>query len=91
MVSAARGRNVRRYRYRIVVSGRLGETSRAAFEDLCVEPNDANTGMTGELDQAALHGVLNRILGLGLELVALSRQDDEPNAKRPAPGRDGRV
>jgi hypothetical protein len=62
-------------RYRIIVSGTLGETSRAVFEDLCVEPVGANTGLTGELDQAGLYGVLDRIQALGLELVALSRLD----------------
>ena len=67
-----------RHRYRIIVSGRLGEISRQAFEDLSVDSDGANTGLTGELDQAALHGVLNRILSLGLELVALSRPDDGP-------------
>ena len=64
-------------RYRIIVSGALGETSRAAFEDLCVEPVGANTGLTGELDQAGLYGVLDRIQALGLELVAVSRLDGE--------------
>jgi hypothetical protein len=29
--------------------------------------------LTGDLDQAALYSALNRILALGLELVALSR------------------
>ena len=66
-----------RHRYRIIVSGRLGEISRQAFEDLSVDSDGANTGLTGELDQAALDGVLNRIPAFGLELVALSRLDDE--------------
>jgi hypothetical protein len=65
------------HRYRVIVSGRLGEISRGVFEDLCVESDGANTGLTGELDQAALYGVLDRIQSLGLELVALSRLDDE--------------
>ena len=38
-------------------------------------------GLTGELDQAALYGVLNRILAFGLELVALSRLGDEPKRR----------
>jgi hypothetical protein len=54
---------------------------REVFEDLCVEYNGANTALTGELDQAALHGVLNRILAFRLELVALSRLDDEPERR----------
>ena len=69
---------MRPHRYRVIVSGRLGDISCGAFEDLCVEADGVNTGLTGELDQAALYGVLHRIQGLGLELVALNRLDDEP-------------
>jgi hypothetical protein len=65
------------YRYRIIVSGTLGEITREVFEDLCIESDGANTGLSGELDQAGLYGVLDRILAFGLELVALSRLDDE--------------
>lgn len=71
---------MRPHHYRIIVSGRPGRLTREVFEDLCVECDGANTGLTGELDQAALYGVLNRILAFGLELVALNRLDDE--AKR---------
>jgi len=65
------------HRYRILVSGRLGKFTREVFEDLCVEYDGSNTGLTGELDQAALYGVLNRFQAFGLELVALSRLDEE--------------
>lgn len=68
---------MRPHHYRIIVSGRLGRFTREVFEDLCVEYDGANTGLTGELDQAALYSVLNRILAFGLELVALNRLDDE--------------
>ena len=68
---------MRPHHYRIIVSGRLGRFTREVFEDLCVEYDGTNTGLTGELDQAALYGVLNRILAFGLELVALNRLDDE--------------
>ena len=70
---------MRPHRYRIIVSGRLGRFTREVFEDLCVEYDyhGADTGLTGELDQAALYGVLNRIQAFGLELVALNRLDDE--------------
>ena len=72
---------MRPHRYRIIVSGRPGKLTREVFEDLCVEYDGANTGLTGELDQAALHGALNRILAFGLELVALNRLDDEPKRR----------
>lgn len=65
------------HRYRIIVSGTLGEITREVFEDLSVESHGANTGLTGELDQAGLYGVLGRIQAFGLELVAVSRLDDE--------------
>ena len=67
---------MRPHRYRITVSGRLGEVTREVFGDLRMDFDGANTGLTGELDQAALYGVLNRIPAFGLELVALSRLDD---------------
>jgi hypothetical protein len=67
---------MRPHRYRIVVFGRLGQLTREVFEDLCLEFDGANTGLTGELDQAGLYGVLNRIHEFGLELLALSRLDD---------------
>ena len=68
---------MRPHRYRIIVSGSLGEIALEIFGDLCVESDGANTGLTGELDQAALYGVLNRIPAFGLELVAVSRLDDQ--------------
>jgi len=40
---------MRRHRYRIVVSGRLGEITHEVFGDLCLEFDGANTGLTGEL------------------------------------------
>jgi hypothetical protein len=77
-----RGSSVRPYRYRIIVSGRLGEITREIFADLCLEFDGANTGLTGELDQPALRGVLSRIPDFGLGLLALSRLDDEPAETR---------
>jgi len=46
---------------------------------MSVEYDGKNTGLTGELDQAGLYGVLNRIPAFGLELVALNRLDEEPS------------
>ena len=61
------------YRYRITVSGALGEVGREVLADLKIEPYEATTVLTGDLDEAALYGVLNRLLVLGLELVELKR------------------
>jgi hypothetical protein len=75
-VSNPNGGDVRTHRYRITVSGGLGEIGRKAFGDLQIESNGINTYLIGELDQAALYGTLNRILALGLELVELRRLAD---------------
>ena len=82
---------MRPHHYRITVSGRPGRLTREVFEDLCVEYDGANTGLTGELDQAALYGVLNRILAFGLELVAVNRLDDEPKRRPDALARSERL
>ena len=69
----AYGGAVPTHRYRITVSGGLGEVGREVFGDLRVEGDGVNTVLIGDLDEAALYGVLDRILVLGLELVELSR------------------
>jgi hypothetical protein len=60
------------------VAGRLDAVGQEALEDLSVDFDDANTVLSGELDQAALYGVLYRILALDLELVTVSRVADDP-------------
>ena len=64
---------MRTHRYRITIFGGLGELGREAFADFRIEYADGNAVLIGDLDQAALYNALNRILALGLELVALSR------------------
>lgn len=61
------------YRYRITVGGSIGVACRQAFEDFKIEVDGVYTWLFADLDQAALHGTLNRILSLGLELVELTR------------------
>jgi hypothetical protein len=82
---------VGRHRYRITVSGRLGEIGREAFTDLGIEFDGTNTVLTGELDQAALHDVLNRVLALGLELVEMSRPADDATLTLTRPAGMGRA
>ena len=72
--SAKSGRgSTRPHCYRIIVSGRLGDAGREAFEDLRIEPCGKDTALIGQLDLPGLRGVLDRIMGIGLELVGLSR------------------
>ena len=64
---------MRTHRYRITISGRLGENGREVFAGFDIRPDGHAIVLAGELDQAALHGVLNRIQALGLELVGVVR------------------
>ncbi len=62
--------------YRICIEGHLDERWLRWFEGLDVAPlPEGETVVSGEMDQAALHGVLNRIRDLGLELISVQRQD----------------
>jgi hypothetical protein len=69
----AYGGAVPTHRYRITISGALGEVGREVVGDLRVQGDGGNTVLVGDLDEAALYGVLNRVRVLGLELVELSR------------------
>jgi chorismate-pyruvate lyase len=61
-------------RYRITVRGRLTRRLVSAFEELDVEPVAEQTVLLAEIrDQAHLHGVLNLVRELGLELVSVQR------------------
>jgi len=61
------------HRYRITISGRLGAIGREVLAGFDIRPDGQAIVLAGELDQAALHGVLNRIQALGLELVGVVR------------------
>ena len=64
-------------RYELRVRGRLGETMLASFPGFEAEVQPVETILHGTIDdQAALHGVLEQIEALGLELLEL-RQVDE--------------
>jgi hypothetical protein len=59
--------------YRIVVRGELSARYVPAFEGMTLVPGDGQTAITGlVIDQAQLHGLLNRIGDLGLELVSIN-------------------
>jgi hypothetical protein len=59
--------------YEVVVRGRLGPALVSAFDGLTPITTAASTALRGDLDQAALHGVLERIEALGLELLDVRR------------------
>jgi hypothetical protein len=59
--------------YEIRVVGSLGPAAREAFGDLDLETEPTSTVLSGEMDQAALHGLLDRVRALGLELVDIRR------------------
>jgi hypothetical protein len=66
--------------YQIVVRGELSRRYRAAFEGMTLKIGNGQTTITGPvLDQTHLHGLLDRVGGLGLELVSV-----EPTPQPPA-------
>jgi hypothetical protein len=71
--------------YRIVVRSELGDRYASAFEGMRMEIEDGQTILTGEMsDQPHLFVVLERINGLGLELLSVRAvsEDADPSAQR---------
>jgi len=63
-------------RYEIRVQGVLDGRWAAWFEGLQVTDDGSQTVIAGPVaDQAALHGLLNKIGGLGLVLISVRRLD----------------
>jgi hypothetical protein len=64
--------------YEIRVEGVLDQHWTAWFEGLEIGYDDSQAVISGRVtDQAALHGVLNRICDLGLVLISVRRSDPE--------------
>lgn len=78
-------------RYEIRLTGRLHERWAAWFDGLSVSHHeDGTTVISGPIaDQAALHGLLQRVRDLGLPLVSVERveadQPDPPDHAANAP------
>jgi hypothetical protein len=64
--------------YEIRVAGQLDETAADAFAGLDVAIGDGVTAIRGELDQAGLNGLLERIRSLQLDLVDVRRVRKAP-------------
>jgi hypothetical protein len=64
--------------YEIRIKGRLSDSVSGAFGDFTTAVKPAETVMRGELrDQSELHGVLERIQALGLELIEVRQVGPE--------------
>ena len=58
--------------YKIVVKGELTERFAGAFANMNMEAKRGQTIISGQIvDQSHLYGILNRISGLGLQLVSV--------------------
>jgi hypothetical protein len=58
--------------YEITLAGQAGATVRTAFDDCEVIVGPGTTTLRAELpDQSAVMGLLERITGLGLELIEM--------------------
>ena len=58
--------------YRIVVRSELSERYAGAFEEMEMETNSGLTVLTGKIiDQPHLYGILDRLSGMGLELLSV--------------------
>jgi hypothetical protein len=63
---------VRSLIYEITLAGQAGATTRAEFDDCHVTMGPGTTILRAELpDQAALAGLMERITGLGLDVIRL--------------------
>jgi hypothetical protein len=68
--------------YEIRIRGRVGDPVLATFANLNASVRPTETVLRGVIkDQAALHGVLDRIQSLGLELIEI-RQVGDPQTPR---------
>jgi hypothetical protein len=67
-------------RYEIRLTGRLDARWAAWFDGLTVShESDGTTVISGPIaDQAALHGLLQRVRDLGLPLVSVTRDETDP-------------
>jgi hypothetical protein len=63
-------------RYRVVVKGCFGEHLASAFDSFEVEAGVGESSLTGTFDdQAALHGLLDRLRDLAIPIVSVNPID----------------
>ncbi len=67
-------------RYEIRFQGELDERWTTWFDGLAVTPMEGTTVVSGHFtDQAAIHGVLERVRDLGLGLISVTRLPSNDN------------
>ena len=73
-------------RYRLVLRGELGEPFGFLFEGMQIDQVAGTTVLTGNvIDQAHLHGLIQRTQELGLELISIEPADEgSDETERPA-------
>jgi hypothetical protein len=73
--------------YEIMFTGQAGRTLRAEFDDCRITVGPDSTTLRAELpDQAALIGLVQRITGLGLEVVHVHVTSPAAPVAMPPPG-----
>jgi hypothetical protein len=71
--------------YRIIVRSELSDTYAVAFEGMEMDTKSGETVLTGKvIDQPHLYGIIDRINGLGLELLSVQALPED--AHRSAKG-----
>ena len=70
--------------YQVVLRGELGERFASEFEGMTLESRDGKTLLKGTIDQAQLHGILERAQQYNLEIIEVVENpaDSRENAAR---------
>jgi hypothetical protein len=78
-------------RYEIRLKGRLDPRWAAWFDGMALSSDDGTTVLSGLLaDQAALHGVLQKVRDLGLPLLSVTPLEEPPHDSTTHPASSGR-
>ena len=73
MTAAGQGQD-----YRLVLRGEIGDHFAVLFEGMELERGRGTTALTGRVrDQAHLHGLIERIADLGIDLVSVNPHPKE--------------
>lgn len=70
--------------YRFEINGKIGTWMKEWFDGMTITKGTDHTIIEGAvLDHAQLHGILNMIRDLNLELIAMSKVSDQSTQKSP--------